>query len=88
MKYKNSEKEKAELLMITDLMRNDLALSSLPGSVITEKLWECEGYTNVYHLYSKITSKLSFLKHPISIIRSCFPGGSIRQQTSSWPSKL
>jgi len=73
----SSPKEKAELLMITDLMRNDLGKVSLPGSVITEKIWHCEAYTNVYHLLSVIHSLAIPNMHFIEIIRSCFPGGSI-----------
>jgi para-aminobenzoate synthetase component 1 len=73
----SSEKEKAELLMITDLMRNDLGKVSEIGSVRTLDLWRCEVYTNVYHLVSIISSIC--LKHltSLQIIRNCFPGGSI-----------
>lgn len=73
----SSEKEKAELLMITDLMRNDLGKVSLPGTVKTEKIWFCEAYQNVYHLCSSIKSKVKQNQHPIDLIRACFPGGSI-----------
>lgn len=73
----SSPKERAELLMITDLMRNDLGKVSLPGSVITEKIWHCEAYTNVYHLLSVIHSQAIPDMHFLEIIRSCFPGGSI-----------
>lgn len=72
-----SEKERAELLMITDLMRNDLGKVSLPGSVQTERLWACEQYTNVFHLIAVIRSRLKVGVHPVDVIRSCFPGGSI-----------
>ncbi|WP_075883395.1 anthranilate synthase component I family protein [Candidatus Protochlamydia sp. W-9] len=73
----SSEKEKAELLMITDLMRNDLGKISEIGSVKTVDLWRCEAYTNVYHLISIIRSiALKHLKS-LEIIRSAFPGGSI-----------
>jgi len=73
----NSPKEKAELLMITDLMRNDLGKVSLPGSVNTEDIWRCEAYANVFHLISIIRSQVLPLQHPLDIIRSCYPGGSI-----------
>jgi para-aminobenzoate synthetase component 1 len=73
----NSEKERAELLMITDLMRNDLGKISAPGSVVTEKIWACEAYTNVFHLLSIISSKALPNHHPLDLLRSCFPGGSI-----------
>lgn len=71
-----SPKEKAELLMITDLMRNDLGKISLPGSVKTLDIWRCEAYTNVFHLLSIIRSQVCDGK-PIELIRACFPGGSI-----------
>jgi para-aminobenzoate synthetase component I len=73
----NSPKERAELLMITDLMRNDLGRISLPGTVKTEKIWHCEAYTNVYHLLSVIRSQVLPDIHPVDLIRLCFPGGSI-----------
>ncbi len=73
----HSEKNKAELLMITDLMRNDLGKVSIPGSVITPQIWQCEAYTNVFHLVSTVIARaLPHLK-PLDIIRACFPGGSI-----------
>ncbi|MCB1113056.1 MAG: anthranilate synthase component I family protein, partial [Chlamydiia bacterium] len=72
-----SEKERSELLMITDLMRNDLAKISIPGTVATEKIWQCEAYTNVFHLLSIITSALEPSVHPVDAVRSCFPAGSI-----------
>ena len=72
-----SPKEKAELLMITDLMRNDLSRVSLPGSVKTEKIWHLESYTNVHHMLSIIRSISKENLDPLEIIRACFPGGSI-----------
>lgn len=72
-----SPKERAELLMITDLMRNDLSKVSVVGSVNTPLLFGCEDYTNVFHLYSIIRSQILSNLHPIDTIRACFPGGSI-----------
>ncbi|MBA3238520.1 MAG: aminodeoxychorismate synthase component I [Parachlamydiaceae bacterium] len=73
----NSPKEKAELLMIVDLMRNDLGKISEPGSVNVSKIWECETYTNVFHLVSTICSTPIPTLDSLDLIRSCFPGGSI-----------
>lgn len=70
-----SEKERAELLMITDLMRNDLGKVSLPGSVKTREIWKCEAYTNVFHLLSIIEGRSE--ENPVPLIRQLFPGGSI-----------
>ena len=72
-----SEKERAELLMITDLMRNDLNRVSQRGSVQVKKLIHLEAYTNVYHLLSIIESKAEAGVSEVSILRSLFPGGSI-----------
>lgn len=72
-----SPKEKAELLMITDLMRNDLGKISTVGSVRTDDIWRLEAYTNVFHLVSIIRSIAKKNLSPIELIRSCFPGGSI-----------
>lgn len=71
-----SPKEIAELLMITDLMRNDLGKVSLPGTVRTLDLGVLEAYSNVFHRHSWIVSQPQNLSS-IDLIRSCFPGGSI-----------
>jgi len=73
----SSPKEQAELLMITDLMRNDLGKISRTGSVKTKKIWHCEGYANVFHLLSIIESEALPHLHPLDILRAVFPGGSI-----------
>lgn len=72
-----SQKEKAELFMITDLMRNDLGRISSPGSVKPVEICKCEAYTNVFHLLSIIQSVPLPHTHSIDLIRACFPGGSI-----------
>ncbi len=73
----SSLKERAELLMITDLMRNDLGKVSRFGSVKVEKLWHLESYDNVHHMLSIIRSEAQNGVKPLDILRSCFPGGSI-----------
>ncbi|MDP1881221.1 MAG: anthranilate synthase component I family protein [Parachlamydiaceae bacterium] len=73
----NSEKERAELLMITDLMRNDLGKISQVGSVHTLSIWKCETYSKVFHLVSIIQSLAKITLNSLEIVRSCFPGGSI-----------
>lgn len=73
----SSQKDKSELLMITDLMRNDLGKVATPGSVRTEKIWYCEEYQNVFHLLSVITADVRETLHPVDVIREVFPGGSI-----------
>lgn len=73
----NSEKERAELLMITDLMRNDLGKISQVGSVDTLSIWKCEKYSKVFHMISIIQSIAKTSLNSLEIVRSCFPGGSI-----------
>lgn len=72
-----STKERAELVMITDLMRNDLGKISRIGSVQTLEIWRCEAYANVFHLLSIIRSQARPELTPLEIVRSCFPGGSV-----------
>lgn len=72
-----SEKEIGELLMITDLSRNDLSKISIPGSVQVKELFRSETFANVHHLLSVVQSRSKLDLHPIDLIRNCFPGGSI-----------
>lgn len=71
----SSAKERAELLMITDLMRNDLGKVSQTGSVHVKELQSCEGYATVFHLSSLIESQAKV--GTLEVLRSLFPGGSI-----------
>lgn len=73
----SSEKDRAELVMITDLMRNDLARVSKVGSVTVPRLVDCERYSNVYHLLSVVHSQAIDGLHPVDAVRACFPGGSV-----------
>ncbi len=72
-----SEKEKAELLMITDLERNDLGQICEYGSVQTPDLWRVERFAQVYHLVSTVTGQLRAEVSHAEAFRACFPGGSI-----------
>lgn len=72
-----SEKEKSELAMITDLMRNDLGKISQIGSVKVINPSTIEAYTNVFQKFSIIQSHAKKNLHPIDMIRACFPAGSI-----------
>ena len=72
-----SEKECAELAMITDLMRNDLGKVSEIGSVRVIEPARIEAYTNVFQKFSIIQSYAKKNLHSLDVIRACFPGGSI-----------
>jgi para-aminobenzoate synthetase component I len=71
------EKERAELLMITDLERNDLGQVCEFGSVQTPDLWQVESFAQVYHLVSTVTGTLRPEISHAAAFRACFPGGSI-----------
>ncbi|MFT4907842.1 MAG: para-aminobenzoate synthetase component 1 [Oleispira sp.] len=73
----NSAKNKAENLMIVDLLRNDLSMSAIPGSVKVDKLFELETHPNVHHLVSTISAQLKPDVSPAEAISNAFPGGSI-----------
>ncbi|KYP95666.1 aminodeoxychorismate synthase [Sodalis-like endosymbiont of Proechinophthirus fluctus] len=72
-----SAKDKAENLMIVDLMRNDIGRVTQPGSVRVPSLFAIETFTAVHHMVSTITATLAADRTPCDLLRSCFPGGSI-----------
>ena len=73
----NSEKDKAELLMVVDLERNDLSKVCKPYSVKVTELFKLEEYSTVFHLVSTIVGELKESVSPLECIKACFPGGSI-----------
>lgn len=73
----SSEKDKAENLMIVDLLRNDLGRVCVTGSVKTESLFKLHSFTHVHHLISTISAQLPADSSPLALLESCFPGGSI-----------
>lgn len=72
-----SEKDRAENLMIVDLLRNDLSLNATTGSVTVDKLFALESYKNVHHLVSHIRAELAEGVTPLKALFDAFPGGSI-----------
>lgn len=72
-----SEKDRAENLMIVDLLRNDLGRCCRTGTVDVERLFDLQSFPNVHHLVSTVTGELRADVSPMALLRSCFPGGSI-----------
>ncbi len=72
-----SEKDRAELVMIVDLERNDLGRVCQYGSVKVEELVKLEAYPTVFHTVSTIRGTLAPGKDRIDLLRATFPGGSI-----------
>jgi para-aminobenzoate synthetase component 1 len=70
-------KDRAENVMIVDLLRNDLSRVSEPGSVQVPVLCGLESYASVHHLTSIVTGRLARGRSRGDLIAACFPGGSI-----------
>lgn len=73
----HSEKDRAENLMIVDLLRNDLGRVCQTGSIKVEQLFAIASFSNVHHMFSTISGQLEPQYHALDVLRACFPGGSI-----------
>ena len=73
----SSPKDRAENLMIVDLLRNDLGRNCQTGSIRVPVLFGLESYANVHHMVSTITGTLADGSSNIALLRDAFPGGSV-----------
>mgnify|MGYP001178632328 CR=1 FL=1 len=73
----SSQKDRAENLMIVDLLRNDLGMNCKKGSVKVDKLFDIETFANVHHLVSTIHAEIDSESNIYNLIKDAFPGGSI-----------
>lgn len=73
----HSPKDRAENLMIVDLLRNDLGKVCSTGSIRTPELFRLHSFSHVHHLVSTVTGRLPDDVNPLTLMAHCFPGGSI-----------
>mgnify|MGYP000710299406 CR=1 FL=1 len=74
---KTAEKDRAENLMIVDLLRNDLSKVAVPGTVDVPSLFAIESFPAVHHLVSTVTAQIRPPYSSLDLLRGAFPGGSI-----------
>jgi para-aminobenzoate synthetase component 1 len=77
MELRRSEKDRAENLMIVDLLRNDLGRSCVPGTIHVDSLFEIQSFPTVHHMVSTISGELMPDRSAYELLRDSFPGGSI-----------
>ena len=73
----NSEKERAENVMIVDLVRNDLAKHAKPGTIKVEELFGIYEFPTVHQMISTVSAELQEDINPVDVIREAFPMGSM-----------
>ena len=71
------EKERSENIMIVDLVRNDLSHTAIKGSVKVEELCKVHSFMQVHQMISTVSSKVTEETHPVDIIKTSYPMGSM-----------
>ncbi|MCK1797002.1 aminodeoxychorismate synthase component I [Streptomyces sp. XM4193] len=71
------EKDRAENLMIVDLVRHDLGRCAAVGSVVADPVFQVESYASVHQLVSTVRARLHADSSPVAAVRAAFPGGSM-----------
>lgn len=74
---RSDPKQRAENLMIVDLLRNDLSRIAQPGSVAVPTLFRVETYPTIHQMVSDVTARIAIDQQPSAMIRALFPCGSI-----------
>ena len=72
-----SEKDRAENVMIVDLMRNDLGRVCVPGSIHVPHLFTVEKHPAVFQMVSTVRGEVLAGVDAVDVIKACFPGGSV-----------
>jgi len=72
-----SPKDRAENIMIVDLLRNDLGRSCVPGSIRVPTVCEIESFPTVHHMVSEVRGTLRPQLGPVDLLQAAFPGGSV-----------
>ncbi|VAY02263.1 Aminodeoxychorismate synthase component 1 [Arsenophonus endosymbiont of Aleurodicus dispersus] len=76
-RLQSSTKDRAENVMIVDLLRNDIGKVAIPGTIMVPELCGVESFLAIHHLVSTIVAQLPSHYHATDLLRACFPGGSI-----------
>lgn len=77
LELENNTKERSENIMIVDLVRNDLSQTATKGSVKVKELCKVYTFKQVHHMISTITSQIKTSTHPVEVIKTTFPMGSM-----------
>ena len=73
----NDSKERSENIMIVDLVRNDLSQTAIKGSVKVEELCKVYSFKQVHQMISTVSTEISKNTHPVDVIKTTFPMGSM-----------